>query len=401
MAKFLFVVPPFFGHISPTLSVGGSLLAKGHEVLWAGITGLADEYIPAGGKFLVPHPELEPHRQEINRILRRQDDGAALSGPQVLKLALEETYIPFARMMREGLMRLIEEHRPDVIISDCITFAGGLCAYSKGIPYVTTTPVPPDVMGDALQAPKVFEWQQRLIRGLQQEFGIYTDDFVMHSSEMNLVFTSESFARMPLALPHLKFVGPVKGRPNHTFFDFNALDKVTTPKIFISLGTLLVDIRKAFFEKVIAAFKDEPVTVIAATDPSIIEEWPDNFMVQSYVPQTRLMPLMDVVVCHGGFNTVNDALLNGLPLLVTPITYDHFHTAGLVVHSGAGLKLRYKRMRAEDLRAAVQSLLQEGHYRVASQRVRDGFIAAGGNDQAVAHLEAFAASVTRNSTAIL
>lgn len=400
MAKFMFVVPPFFGHISPTLSVGASLLAKGHEVAWVGITELADEYVPEGGRFLVPHKELEPYREEISRILKLQDDGAALSGPEVLKLALEETYIPFTRFMREGLFRLIDEYQPDVIVNDCITFAGGLCAYSRGIPYVTTTPVPPDVMGDPMRAPKIWEWQQNLIRGLQQEFGIYTDEFVMHSHEMNLVFTSAEFAAMEEAPPHLKFVGPVKGRPNHTFFDFNALDKITTPKVFVSLGTLLVDIRKAFFEKVIAALKDEPITVIAATDPAIFEQWPDNFLVQSYVPQTRLMPLMDAVICHGGFNTVNDALLNGLPLLITPITYDHFHTADLVVECGAGLKLRYKRMRVTDLQEAVRSLLRDTAFTTAAEKIKNSFINAGSNDKAVEYLETFAATVKTATTVL-
>lgn len=38
MSKFLFVVPPFFGHINPSLSIGRTLLEKGHEVAWAGLT---------------------------------------------------------------------------------------------------------------------------------------------------------------------------------------------------------------------------------------------------------------------------------------------------------------------------------------------------------------------------
>ncbi|BAV04115.1 glycosyltransferase, MGT family [Filimonas lacunae] len=392
MAKFMFVVPPFFGHISPTLSVGGSLLARGHEVVWVGITELADAYIPEGGRFIVPHEELAPYKDAIARILKRQDDGAVLSGPEVLKLALEETYIPFALYMQEGLLRIIDSYQPDVIVNDCITFAGGLCAYKRGIPYVTTTPVPPDVMGNTTDAPKIFEWQQRLVRNLQQEYGIYTDEFVIHSNELNLVFTSQEFSRITDAPPHMQFVGPVQGRPNHTFFDFDALHKISTPKVFVSLGTLLVDIRKAFFEKIVAAFKDEPVTIIAATDPGILEEWPDNFIVQSYVPQTQLLPYVDAVICHGGFNTVNDALLNELPLLITPITYDHFHTASLIERGGCGVKLRYKRLRIEELKAAVWALLQNPVYKQGAGRIKQSFIDAGGNDKAVDCLERFVAT---------
>ncbi|PSL27077.1 glycosyltransferase [Chitinophaga ginsengisoli] len=390
MSKFMFVVPPFFGHISPTLSVGGSLLAKGHEVIWVGLKELAAEHIPAGGRFIVPHAELAEHQPAIQAILKMQDDGPNLSGVETLKLALEGTYIPFARFMLPGVSRIADEFKPDVIVSDCITFAGALCAHLKDIPCVTTTPVPPDVTGDAMQSPKIFEWQQSLIKNLQYELGIYTDEYVIHSREMNMVFTSKEFAGSKDPLPHLKFVGPVKGRPNNTPFDWDRLSRATTPKVFVSLGTLLVDIRKEFFQKLIDAFAGEPLTIVAATDPAIFPEWPDNFIVQGFVPQSQLMPQMDAVICHGGFNTVNDAFVNGLPMLITPIAYDHFHTASLIENAGCGIKLRYKRLRVPDLKAAMWEVLNNPKYRQAAQHIRDTFIQAGGNDKAVELLETFA-----------
>lgn len=391
MSRFLFVVPPFFGHISPTLSIGSSLIARGHEVKWLGITPLDSKHIPEGGEFIYPAADLEEYQDEISRILKRQDDGPSCSGPEVMKLALEETYVPFTRMMMKGLSNFADDWKPDVIVNDCITFAGALCAQLKGIPSVTTTPVPPDVMGDtAKSAPKVFEWQQQLIRGLQEELGLYGEEIYIHSNKLNLVFTSQVFAGFDETPSHMKFVGPVKGRPNHAAFDWERLAAVKTPKVFVSLGTLLVDIRKAFFQKLIDAFADEPVTIIAATNPDIFEQWPDNFIVNGFVPQSDLMPHMDAVICHGGFNTVNDTFINGLPMLITPIAYDHFHTAKLIVNAGCGISIRYKRLRIEDLRSSVFELLENPVYRHAALKIKETFIAAGGNDKAVELLEDFA-----------
>lgn len=391
MSKFLFVVPPFFGHISPTLSIGASLIAKGHEVKWLGITPLAAAHVPEGGEYIYPEADLAAHQEELQKILKRQDDGPACSGPEVMKLALEETYVPIARIMMKGLGKFVDAWQPDVIVNDCITFAGALCAHIKGIPCVTTTPVPPDVMGDtANSAPKIFEWQEQLVKGLQQEFGVYGDDIVIHSRKMNLVFTSLEFAGLKDPMPHMKFVGPVKGRPNNVAFDWERLEKAKTPKVFVSLGTLLVDIRAAFFQKLIDAFADAPLTIVAATNPDIFEQWPDNFIVSGFVPQAELMPKMDVVICHGGFNTVNDTFINGLPMLITPIAYDHFHTAKLIENAGCGLKIRYKRLRIEDLKNAIFELLENPQYRNAALRIKDTFIAAGGNDKAVELLEEFA-----------
>lgn len=389
-SKFLFVVPPFFGHVSPTLSVGASLIARGHEVKWFGITPLDSKHIPEGGSYFYPEEDLVPYQEEIARILKRQDDGPACSGPEVMKLALEETYVPFAKMMMPGLTRLTESWMPDVIVNDCITFGGALFAHKNNIPCVTTTPVPPDVMGDTEKsAPKIWEWQQNLIKDLQKEVGIHEEGIYIHSHKLNMVFTSQAFAGFETVPPHMKFVGPVKGRPNDAPFDWDKLNASTTPKIFVSLGTLLVDIRKAFFEKIIAAFKDQPVTVIAATPPEIFEEWPDNFIVNSFVPQSAVMQQMDMVICHGGFNTVNDTFRNGLPMLITPIAYDHFHIAKLIEQAGCGISIRYKRLRVDALRETVFELLENPKYRIAAQEVRNTFTLAGGNDKAVELLENF------------
>lgn len=388
--KFLFVVPPFFGHVSPTLSVGASLIARGHEVKWFGITPLDSKHIPEGGSYFYPEEDLIPYQEEIARILKRQDDGPACSGPEVMKLALEETYVPFAKMMMPGLTRLTESWMPDVIVNDCITFGGALFAHKNNIPCVTTTPVPPDVMGDTEKsAPKIWEWQQKLIKDLQKEVGIHEEGIYIHSHKLNMVFTSQAFAGFETVPTHMKFVGPVKGRPNDAPFDWDKLNASTTPKIFVSLGTLLVDIRKAFFEKIIAAFKDQPVTVIAATPPEIFEEWPDNFIVNSFVPQSAVMQQMDMVICHGGFNTVNDTFRNGLPMLITPIAYDHFHIAKLIEQAGCGISIRYKRLRVDALRETVFELLENPKYREAAREVQNTFTLAGGNDKAVELLENF------------
>ncbi|PJJ66564.1 glycosyltransferase [Chryseobacterium geocarposphaerae] len=389
-SKFLFVVPPFFGHISPTLSVGASLIARGHEVKWFGITPLDNKHIPEGGSYFYPEQDLVPYQDEIARILKRQDDGPACSGPEVMKLALEETYAPFAKIMMPGLETLTQAWQPDVIVNDCITFGGALFAHKNSIPCVTTTPVPPDVMGDTENsAPKIFEWQQNLIKQLQKEVGIEDEGIFIHSHHLNLIFTSQKFADFDEVPSHMKFVGPVKGRPNPAPFDWDKLNASTTPKIFVSLGTLLVDIRKAFFEKVIAAFADQPVTIIAATPPEIFEEWPSNFIVSSFVPQSALMPHMDAVICHGGFNTVNDTFTNGLPMLITPIAYDHFHIAKLIEKAGCGISIRYKRLRVDVLRQTVFELLENPAYRNAAKEVQSSLIDAGGNDRAVELLENF------------
>ena len=387
MGKFLFVVPPFFGHLSPTLSVGNSLLEKGHQVAWTGLIPLSADIFPEGGHYFFPENELNEHAKEIERILKLQDEGPNLSVFEAAKLALEDTAIPFAKIMLNGVDAVIDAFQPDVIINDCLAFAGGLAAYRRGIPYVTTIPVPPDVAGKVES--KATEGHLSRILNLQRSVGIETDECVVFSPHLSLAFTSKEFAGINGFAGNIRFVGPVTGRPNNVPFDWERLSQTTNPKVYATIGTLLVDIHKAFFSRLIEAFKDKPITIIAATSPDILDNRPDNFIVRKFVPQTELMKHVDAVICHGGFNTVNEAISNGLPILITPIGYDHFHTANLIEKAGCGINIKYKRIKPEKLVRAMDELLTNPAYREAAEKMRKTFADAGGNKKAVEYLETF------------
>ena len=53
MSKFAFIVPPFSGHVNPTLSLGASLLQNGHEVAWISLDESLRERLPSGGELLL------------------------------------------------------------------------------------------------------------------------------------------------------------------------------------------------------------------------------------------------------------------------------------------------------------------------------------------------------------
>lgn len=392
MAKFLFVVPPFFGHINPTLSIGSSLIERGHTVAWTGLIPIEKKYIPEKGTYFYPEKELVPHKKEIEYIISLQGNGSKLSGLETLKLALEQTYIPFAKIMMKGVMSVIEKYNPDIIINDCITFAGALAAYKKGIPYATTTTSPPEAMGDPKIAPKVAEWSHNLILEMQNTVGIHEKEELINSKKLNMVFTSAEFAGYKNKPTDLAFIGPVFGRPNPAPFDWANLEAHKNPKIYVSLGTVVEDIRQDFFKRIAHIFANKPITVIASSDPSLLEKWPDNFIVQKNIPQVELLQKVDAVISHGGFNTVNEALMNELPILIIPIAYDQFYNASLIEKSGCGIRLRYKRMKDSDIENAIDKLLHNPVYKKSAQYIKQTFINAGGNRKAVELLENFANS---------
>jgi UDP:flavonoid glycosyltransferase YjiC (YdhE family) len=93
------------------------------------------------------------------------------------------------------------------------------------------------------------------------------------------------------------------------------------------------------------------------------------------------------VVCHGGHNTVCEALAHGVPLVVAPIRDDQPVIADQVAAAGAGLRIKFGRIRADGLREAIATILADSDIRTAAARVRDSFASAGGPRVAASHLE--------------
>jgi UDP:flavonoid glycosyltransferase YjiC (YdhE family) len=103
---------------------------------------------------------------------------------------------------------------------------------------------------------------------------------------------------------------------------------------------------------------------------------------------------VSAVVGHGGHNTVCEALAHGLPLVLAPIRDDQPIVADQVVQAGAGLRVRFGRVRAPELREAVHRAVTDPDLRRGAAAVRDSFARAGGASDAAAAIEALTCGVT-------
>ncbi|GAB3885506.1 hypothetical protein GCM10029964_048280 [Kibdelosporangium lantanae] len=126
--------------------------------------------------------------------------------------------------------------------------------------------------------------------------------------------------------------------------------------------------------------------VIMVAPPTM--EVPDHVLRMDRVPQLALMSHMNTVITHGGHNTVCEALAHGLPLVVAPIRDDQPVVARQVVDAGAGVRVKYARVRAPEIRVAVDEVLHNPDYAAGARRVQRSFEAAGGAVTAAEHLEA-------------
>jgi MGT family glycosyltransferase len=307
-----------------------------------------------------------------------------------LKFLWEDFLLPLARSMEPGVERAIDAYEPDVLVVDQQAVGGAIAARRRGLPWATFSTTSAGVVDPLRDLPKVQEWIDDELDRLMAEHGLPHTKSPDLSPHLVTVFsTAALLGESHQFPPHFTLVGPsLAAQRNHVPFPWD--DLRPGPKVFVSLGTVNAHRGERFYRTLVQALRDEALQVILAAPRELVPEVPENFIVQPYVPQLAILPLVDAVVTHAGHNTVCESLAHGHPLVMTPITDDQPVVAQQVVNAGAGIRLKFHRVRAEALRNAVQAALTDPALRSNALRIRRSFAAAGGPTSAADRLEVLA-----------
>ena len=115
------------------------------------------------------------------------------------------------------------------------------------------------------------------------------------------------------------------------------------------------------------ALAREDVLVVATTggpDPVPLRRGlPANVRLERFIPHDLLLPHTDVMVTNGGYGGVQQALANGVPLVVAGDSEDKPEVAARVQWSGAGVNLRTGRPSQAMVARAVRRVLTRSSYR--------------------------------------
>lgn len=389
--RVLFTVPPLAGHVNPTVAVGAELAARGHEVAWTGPTAALTRLLPAQARILPAGEEVGGGYAALHA--RWRD----LRGVGALRFLWEEALVPLARAMVPGVTRAVRAFEPDVLVADQQALAGPLVARRLGVPWATSASTSAELTRPFADFPKVGEWVAGQISGLLAEYGAARDPArdpegwdPRFSERLVLVFSTPELVGTAGGLPpHYAFVGPAFGaRPAAPGFPWQRLDPARR-RVLVSLGTLNQEAGARFYGAVLGAAERlaDQVQLVLAAPSALVGAAPDHVLLQESVPQLDLLPHMDAVVCHAGHNTVCEALAYGLPLVVAPIRDDQPIVARQVVEAGAGIRVRFGRTRAEELRDALTAVLDDPGPRRAARKIQASFAAAGGAAAAADRLE--------------
>ena len=161
--------------------------------------------------------------------------------------------------------------------------------------------------------------------------------------------------------------------------------------VYISIGTILKG-GENFFRACLEAFEKEKVTVVLSVgnfDISRLKHIPENFVIRNRVPQITVLKQASLFITHGGMNSVSEAMVHGVPMLVIPFVSDQPVNARQVEKLGLGKVLEYKTITAKALRDAAFAVMEDRQIQENLRKIQDEIANAPGNRGAVKIVEAY------------
>ena len=404
---FLFWPESAYGPTNNCVGVGNELMSRGHRVVFAAESSWEGKLAPYG--FEEALVDLEPPPADAEE----QDAGQFWKeyiqeiSPEFAKSTTEQletvtkpirqALIDGAKYSESSLREIINQVQPDVVIEDnVISFPALVTCGKPFVRVVSCHPgevpgpgIPPPLSGLPADAPETWTSYRDELRRSHQEMW---DDFnawvqsqgadqlpeleFMHNGDLNLYLYPEELdytdAR-PLDETWHRIDSAVRETDGEADLPphFTSGEK---PLIYFSLGSLgSADV--ALMNRVISVLANLDVYVIVSMGPLHEEiQLADNMYGAEFLPQTTLIPLVDLVITHGGNNTVTESMHFGKPMILLPLFWDQYDNAQRVHEAGYGRRLGTYSFSNEELTATVHELLEDTRMReraaAAGERIR-------------------------------
>jgi MGT family glycosyltransferase len=391
MATVVFFPEGAYGPTNNCVGIGDVLRRRGHRVIFIVEDSFAGTLEEKGFEEatmrLGPPPEREEEPGQFWKDFIR-DTAPVFRKPTIEQLEgfiapTWQALVDGARYVEPRLREILDGLQPDVVVEDNVV--GFAAVTTCGRPWVRIVSCNPCELKDP-QVPPVFSgyatedrtgWDEfgaeyeRTHRELWHEFDAFMQEqgaaplpeleFIHESPWLNLyLYPGEADYRRARPL------GPQWERLDSCVRDTDAdwsmperFGDGDAKLVYVSLGSLGsadVDLMRRLVDELAAS----PHRFIVSKGPQHdLFELADNLTGAEFLPQTRILPQVDLVVTHGGNNTVTESFFFGKPMVVLPLFWDQYDNAQRVSELGFGARLATYDHVPNDLRGTVDRLLAD------------------------------------------
>ncbi len=378
-----------YGPTNNCVGIGDVLRSRGHRVLFIVEESFAGTLAAQGFEEeimrLAPPPETEEVPGQFWKDFIRE------TAPVFRKSTIEQlaefiaptfkALCDGARYVDDRLLEIFAELEPDLIVEDNVVSFPAL--FASGRPWARIASCNPAEMKDHLVPPPFSGLPSRDSTGWDDFWGAYrdahaaihaefsefcqergapplrTDDFIHESPWLNLYLYPDEvdYERARSLGPHWHNLQACVRRTDAAWELPPKLAEHDGPLVYLSLGSLgSADVE--LMRKLVAELAGTRFRFIVSKGPQHDQfELADNMAGEEFLPQTSVLPQVDLVITHGGNNTVTEALYFGKPMILLPIFWDQHDNAQRIEETGYGVRLDTYRHSPEEISAAIERLL--------------------------------------------
>jgi MGT family glycosyltransferase len=387
----LFFPEGAFGPTNNCVGIGAVLRERGHRVVFVIEESFAGTLEEKGFEErlmrLAPPPEREEEPGQFWKdFIRDTAPVFRKSTHEQLGEFIAPTWqalVDGARYVDERLAEIFAEVAPDAIVEDNVCAFPAIAASERPwVRIVSCNPLelkdpdlPPPFSGLPLADRSAWDGFRaeygRAIADLQAEFSAFCEsrgapalpngELIGESPWLNLYLYPHE-----LDYPRSRPLGP-------TWHNLESSVRTTDPPwsmpaslvgaggalIYVSLGSLgSGDV--PLMRSLVGALADTPHRYVVSKGPQHAEyELADNMAGEEFLPQAALLPEVDLVITHGGNNTVTECLHHGRPMVVLPLFWDQHDNAQRVQETGFGARLPTYSFEDRELATTIDRLLAD------------------------------------------
>jgi MGT family glycosyltransferase len=391
MSTIVFFPESAYGPTNNCIGIGDVLRRQGHRVVFVIEESFAGTL--EAKRFeerlmrLGPPPEVEEEPGQFWKDFIRET-APVFRTPTIQQLGsfIAPTYqalIDGAKYVDARLREIFDEVRPDVIVEDNVVTFPAIVA--SGRPWVRIVSCNPAELPDPAVPPHFSGYPA----ADRSRWPAYWDEFRRTHAEMHADFAEFCREHGAPDLPELEFMHTspwvnlylyppavdytrkrgLGSRWHNLKTSVRATDEPWSPQpeladgngalLYLSLGSLgSGDVE--LMQGLVDTLGDSPHRVIVSKGPQHEQIRLGQRMAgEEFLPQTSVLPHVDLVITHGGNNTVTECLYFGKPMVVLPLFWDQYDNAQRIHETGYGVRLDTYAHEPGDLLGAIDWLLTD------------------------------------------